>query len=233
MVFPPAAHRSPVRATRKDGEDSRQRLLLAALRLFAEQGYAKTSTRELAEAAGVNIAAISYYFGDKAGLYRAAFMEPQGAPADAIARFADPALALPDALAAFYAGFLEPMRHGDIARHCLKLHVREMVEPTGLWDEEVQQVIKPMHDALVALLARHLGLQGPARATDDDLQRLAICLASLGVHQHVGCDVTETLAPGLYSQPDSFDRWSRMLVRSAAAMVEAERRHRAGEEHSR
>ncbi len=226
MVYPPANVKSHARAARKDGEDSRQRLLLAALRLFAEQGYAKTSTRELAEAAGVNIAAISYYFGDKAGLYRAAFMEPQGAPADAIARFADVTLPLERALAGFYAGFLEPMRHGDLARQCLKLHVREMVEPTGLWDEEVQQVIRPMHDALVALLQRHLGLAAP----EEDLQRLAICVSSLGVHQHVGCDVTEQLAPGLYRQPESFDRWSRLLVRSAVAMVEAERRHRAGEE---
>lgn len=202
---------------------------MAALKLFADQGFAKTSTRELAEAAGVNIAAISYYFGDKAGLYRAAFLEPQGQPVDAIQQFADPALTLEQALAAFYAGFLEPMKHGDLARQCLKLHVREMVEPTGLWDEEVQQVIKPMHDALVGLLVRQLGLATP----DDDVQRLAICLSSLGVHQHVGCDVTETLAPGLYARPDAFDRWSRMLVRSAVAMVDAERRHRAGQEPSR
>lgn len=226
MVYPPANVKPHARAVRKDGEDSRQRLLLAALRLFAEQGYAKTSTRELAEAAGVNIAAISYYFGDKAGLYRAAFMEPQGMPADAIAGFADATLPLARALAVFYAGFLEPMRHGDLARQCLKLHVREMVEPTGLWEEEVQQVIRPMHDALVALLQRHLGLAAP----DEDLQRLAICVSSLGVDQHVACDVTEQLAPGLYRQPESFDRWSRLLVRSAVAMVEAERRHRAGEE---
>lgn len=229
MVFPPAHHRQSPRAPRRDGEDSRQRLLLAALRLFADQGFAKTSTRELAEAAGVNIAAISYYFGDKAGLYRAAFLEPQGQPAEAIQAFADPALSLEQALTSFYAGFLEPMKHGDLARHCLKLHVREMVEPTGLWDEEVQQVIKPMHEALVALLCRHLGLSAP----DDDLQRLAICLSSLGVHQHVGCDVTETLAPGLYAQPDAFDRWSRLLVRSAMAMVDAERRQRAGLEPAR
>jgi TetR/AcrR family transcriptional regulator, regulator of cefoperazone and chloramphenicol sensitivity len=229
MVFPPAHHRTSSRAARRDGEDSRQRLLMAALKLFADQGFAKTSTRELAEAAGVNIAAISYYFGDKAGLYRAAFLEPQGQPVDAIQQFADPALTLEQALAAFYAGFLEPMKHGDLARQCLKLHVREMVEPTGLWDEEVQQVIKPMHDALVGLLVRQLGLAAP----DDDVQRLAICLSSLGVHQHVGCDVTETLAPGLYARPDAFDRWSRMLVRSAVAMVDAERRHRAGQEPSR
>lgn len=229
MVFPPAHTKSAARANRRDGEDSRQRLLLAALRLFADQGFAKTSTRELAEAAGVNIAAISYYFGDKAGLYRAAFLEPQGQPPGGLQSFADPVLTLEQSLTAFYAGFLEPMRHGDLARQCLKLHVREMVEPTGLWEEEVQLVIKPMHDALIGLLQRHLGLAEP----DDDLQRLAICLSSLGVHQHVGCDVTETLAPGLYARPDAFDRWSRLLVRSALAMVEAERRQRAGQEPNR
>lgn len=217
------------RPQRSDGEQSRERLLHAALELFADQGFAKTSTREIAEAAGTNVAAISYYFGDKAGLYRAAFREPQGAPEDAIARFADPALPLGGALAAFYAGFLEPMRHGDLARQSLKLHVREMLEPTGLWDEEIQQGIKPMHDALVGVLMRHLGLAAP----DDDLQRLAICVASLGVHQHVGCDVAEQLAPGLYNPPDGFERWSAMLVQSALAMVEAERRRRGGEETSR
>ena len=55
------------RKTRSDGAQSRERLLLAAMRLFAEQGFATTSTREIALAAGTNIASISYYFGDKAG----------------------------------------------------------------------------------------------------------------------------------------------------------------------
>ena len=45
----------PERSPRSDGEASRQRLLRAGLNLFARQGYAKTSTRELAEAAGVNV----------------------------------------------------------------------------------------------------------------------------------------------------------------------------------
>ncbi|PWF55481.1 DUF1956 domain-containing protein, partial [Massilia glaciei] len=35
-----------LRKTRSDGAQSRERLLLAAMRLFAEQGFAKTSTRE-------------------------------------------------------------------------------------------------------------------------------------------------------------------------------------------
>ena len=72
----------------KPGEGARERLLMAGLRLFALQGYSKTSTRELAEAAQANVAAISYYFRDKAGLYRAVFFEPMGGTPDVgIARF--------------------------------------------------------------------------------------------------------------------------------------------------
>src|SRR5258706_2235424 len=69
-----------LRAPRSDGEQSRGRLLHAGLRLFAQQGFAKTSTREIAEAANTNVASISYYFGDKAGLYRAVFLEPIDTP---------------------------------------------------------------------------------------------------------------------------------------------------------
>ncbi|MBF9647544.1 TetR family transcriptional regulator, partial [Streptococcus pseudopneumoniae] len=59
----------PHRPVRQDGEQSRERLLRVALALFAQKGFEKTSTREIAEAAHTNIASISYYFGDKAGLY--------------------------------------------------------------------------------------------------------------------------------------------------------------------
>ena len=40
--------------------------------MFALEGYEGTSTRRLAEEAAVNLPAIQYYFGSKAGLYRAA-----------------------------------------------------------------------------------------------------------------------------------------------------------------
>lgn len=52
------------------GPSARSRLVQAALRLFAEKGYEAAGTREIAEAAGANISAIRYYFGDKAGRSR-------------------------------------------------------------------------------------------------------------------------------------------------------------------
>ena len=45
------------------------RLLDAAEELFCEQGFEGTSIRELAAAAGCNIASVNYYFGGKDKLY--------------------------------------------------------------------------------------------------------------------------------------------------------------------
>lgn len=57
--------------TQARGEDTRRRILEAALDLFAANGYEGASTRQIAEGAGVNLPAIQYYFGNKEGLYRA------------------------------------------------------------------------------------------------------------------------------------------------------------------
>ena len=118
---PPIAEREP--------DPARARLLRAGLRLFAQQGFAATTTRELAQAAGVNVAAISYYFGDKAGLYRAVFTEPLGKPCDDLARFLPAHLTLRQALEGFIGGFLEPLKLGDLVQQLTRLHFREMLEP--------------------------------------------------------------------------------------------------------
>jgi len=50
------------------GEDTRERILDAAERLFARRGVAATSMRALTQAAGVNLAAVHYHFGSKDAL---------------------------------------------------------------------------------------------------------------------------------------------------------------------
>jgi TetR/AcrR family transcriptional regulator, regulator of cefoperazone and chloramphenicol sensitivity len=205
-------------STSPAAEDTRRRLLNAGLRLFAHQGFAKTSTRELAEAAQVNIAAISYHFGDKAGLYRAVYFEPMGSPEADLALFRDAAHSLDSALRALYASFLEPLRQGDASRLCMKLHFREWIEPTGLWDEELRTSIQPMHEVLAEVLVRALGLSAP----DADVQRLAVLLVAPGVHLHIGRDVTDLVAPGLYEGPDAIDLWCERMLTFGLAMVQAE-----------
>lgn len=68
------------------GADTRRRLIETAIEVFAAHGYEGTSTRLLAERAGVNLPAIQYHFGSKEGLYRAVvgyfadYIEHQMAP---------------------------------------------------------------------------------------------------------------------------------------------------------
>ena len=50
---------------------SRDQILDAAERLFADQGFNRTTIKHIGEAAGVNTALLYYYFGDKERLYRA------------------------------------------------------------------------------------------------------------------------------------------------------------------
>ena len=62
-------------APRRDGLSTRNMVLEAAGRVFAERGYAKSTSREICEKAGVNSAAINYYFGGKEGLYEEVLVE--------------------------------------------------------------------------------------------------------------------------------------------------------------
>jgi TetR/AcrR family transcriptional regulator, regulator of cefoperazone and chloramphenicol sensitivity len=212
------------RPQRSDGEESRERLLHTALRLFAEKGYEKTSTREIAGEAAANIGAISYYFGDKAGLYRAVFFEPLGNPKEDISLFDDPAYSLREALQGLFSGFLEPLKQGEIVQQCVRLHFREMVEPTGLWAEEIDGGIKPYHAALAAVLCRHFEL----KRADDDVHRLAFSIVALGVHMFVGREIMDAIKPQLTATAKAIDIWADRLVSFAEAMVHAEsqRRHR-------
>jgi TetR/AcrR family transcriptional regulator, regulator of cefoperazone and chloramphenicol sensitivity len=55
-------------STRASSEKTRAALIEAGLRLFGEKGFAATSTREIAAAAGANIGSIAYHFGGKEAL---------------------------------------------------------------------------------------------------------------------------------------------------------------------
>lgn len=57
------------KATPKDSaQDSKEKLLVSAERLFAERGFDGVSVRDITNAAGVNSALVGYYFGGKQGL---------------------------------------------------------------------------------------------------------------------------------------------------------------------
>jgi len=220
-----SAHTKPLRS---DGAEARNRLLDAAMRLFAEHGFAKTSTRDIAEAAQVNISSISYYFGDKAGLYRAVFIDPRSNPDIDPHLFDDPATPLPEVLKGFLGAMVEPLKMGDLMQCCAKLHFREMLEPTGVWLEEIDHVIKPAHAGLVRLLCRHLSIAlNDAVDADDDIHRLAFSITGLAVSLMVSGDPMKALRPSLLAAPHAIDTYIERMVQYAMAMFHTERERRA------
>jgi AcrR family transcriptional regulator len=66
---------APRRRSRADGAATRERILACAGALFAATGYAETTGKAIAAAAGVDLASINYHFGSRAGLYQAVLAE--------------------------------------------------------------------------------------------------------------------------------------------------------------
>lgn len=68
-VFAP--RRRPATGGYARGEEQRQRIINAAIKVFAQEGYERASTRQIATEAGVTPPALQYYFDSKEGLNRA------------------------------------------------------------------------------------------------------------------------------------------------------------------
>jgi AcrR family transcriptional regulator len=68
--------KSPVVRTRRKRGEIRTLLLESARELFSSQGFAKTTTRQIADAAGVTEVLIFRHFETKRGLFQAAIIEP-------------------------------------------------------------------------------------------------------------------------------------------------------------
>jgi AcrR family transcriptional regulator len=70
----------------EQSDATRNTLLAVARRLFTEQGYAATSTTEIADGAGVTRGALYHHFAVKDDLFRAVFEQLEGEVAEHITR---------------------------------------------------------------------------------------------------------------------------------------------------
>ena len=155
---------------RPGGGESRARIIEAAGRLFAARSFSGVSVRELARAAKVNTAAVSYYFGGKEGLYDAVLeqlvadtaplMEPL---VDALQRGVRDARGDRHALARVAATFIVRLLSGVLLRRThawqMPLMLREFQDPSSGFPKVVRERIDPVHDAVAGLVAAATGLE--------------------------------------------------------------------------
>lgn len=95
-----ARHRPAAEGGYQRGEETRARIIEAAMRLFAAHGFDGASTRDIAREASVNAPALQYYFDNKEGVYLACidyFVERAWATLQDVVADAEALLARPDA----------------------------------------------------------------------------------------------------------------------------------------
>jgi TetR/AcrR family transcriptional regulator, regulator of cefoperazone and chloramphenicol sensitivity len=212
-----------------NADDPRSRLFVAATRIFADKGYANASTREICAAANVNVAAIHYYFGDKAGLYRAVFLSPVRELVNAGVDASREDMPLEQAMRGLYQIFIRLLMGKGEAEQLMRLHMREMLEPSGLIGDALPEVITPHHQALVRVVCRALNLQ----KTDVDVHRLVFSIMGLVNIYCTDQVILKHLAPEVLSGEEAFNTLVERLTSYACALVAFERQRRAGQSQNK
>ena len=142
----------------RPSEITRDRILKAAQRLFAERGYEATSVRAIVAKARVNQAAINYHFAGKDGLYREVLRAAFRALTQHQLVHAEEAKAMSreKALAEFVRDQLRPLLARDeISRH-IRIFNWEAVRPTAVFRKLMSEEAAPFMGLAVDLVRRFL-----------------------------------------------------------------------------
>jgi len=180
---------------RRDASRSREAILDAAERLFAAQGYERTSLQEVGAAAGVSRGTPSYFFRSKAELYRAVLQRAFGQVRNAVKSGRERALRSgepPEVVLAGAVGEYFDFISGHT--HFVRLLEWEALQGAGQVGELAPH-LGAIHEA-VAAIADELGFGVEDRGDAEQLvlSILALCWFPL-IH-------ARTLLPGLGGNPD-------------------------------
>jgi TetR/AcrR family transcriptional regulator, regulator of cefoperazone and chloramphenicol sensitivity len=166
----PTKKKSEAFANRERGDIARKKLIEAGLIIFSEVGYKGASTRRLAATAGVNIAAIPYYFGSKEGLYLAmidhiveyykkslgsGLVQIRQALNSKNSTFAG-CCSLLDEYMCLLVTFV--LQESNECSQISRIYTREQLDPTSAFERLYDGFFRDMRETLAALVAAILGL---------------------------------------------------------------------------
>jgi AcrR family transcriptional regulator len=154
---------------RKDGIQTRQRIIEAACDAFAEKGYRGATIAEICRRARVNIALVNYHFRDKKSLYRAVWQHA-GDQASALYPFDGgvvPGAPASERLRGHIHALVQRMTDSGRLGCFHRLHMLETAKPNPFIDDVVRKIRQPHREQLFAVLRELLG----SRATALDVER--------------------------------------------------------------
>lgn len=215
--------RSPTKPTPRGPDPrsgvTRQRLIDVAQEVFCEQGFRTATVREICSRASANIAAVSYHFEDKEGLYRAVIAQAKcHADTDSPTRYATTKDPEAD-LRTFILTFGQRMFRGDACAAHGKLMAWEMIEPTSALDDLVRDVISPTWQHLAGIVARILGVSpGDARRAALVRRSTASVLSQLLLYRNCRA-VVERLHPDVLCDPAEMERIAEHVTEFSLAAL--------------
>jgi len=198
-------------------DNARDRLRQAAIEVFSQKGFNRASTREICQRAGVNGAAINYYFGDKISLYREV-TQPPSYLTEIPEGLAAPEISLREGLIAFFRPFARTLSDWSLTPNRHMLFVREQIQPSGLLSEECTNVFRPRHEKMREFLCRHCGTDEP----DDSIDQLALSLSGMAMMLFIKRDIVEAFAPSLLDNEAAVEATLQRLTDQAMTLVKAE-----------
>jgi len=142
----------------RPSEVTRDRIVKAAERLFADRGYDGTSIRAIVAKARVNQAAINYHFDGKDGLYREVLRTAFRAMTDDQLAHAEEtkAMSREDALRAFIRRQLHPLMGRDEYSRHMRIFNWETVRPTPVFRALLSEEAAPFMGLAADLVRRFL-----------------------------------------------------------------------------
>jgi len=156
----PAAARIP-RTSRPDGSTTRLHILETAGQLFAERGFAESTSKEICTRAGTNMAAVNYHFGSRDGLYEAVLIEAhrQLVSIDELVSLASAAADPRLKLRAFLTHLIE-MGSQPKAPWGFRVVLREALSPSPALPVMIRQAVLPKAKLIRGLIGGIMDLPG-------------------------------------------------------------------------
>ncbi|MGH8046965.1 MAG: CerR family C-terminal domain-containing protein, partial [Chthoniobacterales bacterium] len=192
----------------------RERLLDAAGEVFAERGFDGATIREITRQAGVNLAAVNYYFRDKDELYAATLRHAHTAACSL--PYDDEATMTPEQrLYVFVENllrrFLDPLRprwHGQ-------LMAREMAQPTRIFDQVIAEAFRPKCEWLRRALTELCG----GRFQGVELDYVATSIIGQCTFYRQNRHIIQQIFPGLLAADDLIERLARHITEFSLAAI--------------
>lgn len=197
--------------------NTKDRILDAAERLFAERGFADTSLRRITAAAGANIASVNYYFQSKEALIQAVFSRRLRPVNRARLEILDRlearggSVSLEEALRAFLEPVLGAVESCDDLATFGRLVGRMYVDPSGTFAHIFQQEFAEVKVRFTAAFRRVL----PDLPEQEMYWRFHFLIAVLA-HTMAGLHQVHLISGGLCDTSDKHAILERLIAFVAA-----------------